>query len=559
VQAFLVDQDLDYPSLIGAKIIYTNYINYICSESSNKFYLFNNKNKFFEEEDFSETFFQEWFRDEKKKDNFSNEVSIVQILNRLTFFSLLNDIKNFNALKYWTNKFSKIKIITSSESIKRVSYYFDNIEVVKDYTLKTNNSNYIPSAPERKNYFFFKMGLKNQIVSLFERFLKFRFKKNKYLAFIDKRVNSNFLKIKNTLFLNDKKFLKGFYLHNHNHHLKFNKNISNYSNYKTSLYLFKKYFNENESNFLNRVFFNLVNQEFYRNKDLIIKAYNCIDKTLKFYKPKGLILNSANDWITSIFLQLSTKYKIKKFLLLDGYNFFNSNLNIPKNILNNEYYDYYFAYGKAFSKNLLKYGINSKKIIQIEIPKFNINTFKKKIIFDCCIVSYNPYIFSLNTTWDSKIITELEILHVLNKLQLKKICIKVKNSHDSLKKNSIVSVDKIYELYAKVYNEKLNLSISLQEGELKNSILKSKILIGGISTSVLESNLLNTPYYVYEPINNGIKDSFLDSLFLIEKKFIIRTNKDLFLKIKQNNYCKLNLNHENKGSRSSDLDLNLYI
>ena len=156
MQAFLVDQDLDYPSLIGAKIIYTNYINYICSESSNKFYLFNNKNKFFEEEDFSETFFQEWFRDEKKKDNFSNEVSIVQILKRLTFFSLLNDIKNFNALKYWTNKFSKIKIITSSESIKRVSYYFDNIEVVKDYTLKTNNSNYIPSAPERKNYFFLK-------------------------------------------------------------------------------------------------------------------------------------------------------------------------------------------------------------------------------------------------------------------------------------------------------------------------------------------------------------------------------------------------------------------
>ena len=156
MQAFLLDQDLDYPNLNGAKIIYTNYINYICSESTNKFYLFKNKNKFFEEEDFSETFFQEWFRDEKKKDNFSNGISIVQILNRLTFFSLLNDIKNFNALKYWTNKFSKIKIITSSESIKRVSYYFDNIEVVKDYRLNTNNSNYIPQHLKEKIIIFLK-------------------------------------------------------------------------------------------------------------------------------------------------------------------------------------------------------------------------------------------------------------------------------------------------------------------------------------------------------------------------------------------------------------------
>ena len=36
-----------------------------------------------------------------------------------------------------------------------------------------------------------------------------------------------------------------------------------------------------------------------------------------------------------------------------------------------------FAYGKAFSKNLLKFGINSK-LYKIEIPKFNINNVKKR-------------------------------------------------------------------------------------------------------------------------------------------------------------------------------------
>ena len=130
VEAFLVDQDLEYPNLDETNIIYTNYINFVCSEKSKKLYLFNNKNKFNDENDFSEVFFQNWYRDKESKEYFSNKISIVQILNRLTFFSLLNDIKNFNAIKFWANKFSKITIITESESLKRVCNYFDNVELV---------------------------------------------------------------------------------------------------------------------------------------------------------------------------------------------------------------------------------------------------------------------------------------------------------------------------------------------------------------------------------------------------------------------------------------------
>ena len=89
MEAFLVDQDLEYPNLDETNIIYTNYINFVCSKKSKKLYLFNNKNKFNDENDFSEVFFQNWYRDKESKEYFSNKISIVQILNRLTFFSLL--------------------------------------------------------------------------------------------------------------------------------------------------------------------------------------------------------------------------------------------------------------------------------------------------------------------------------------------------------------------------------------------------------------------------------------------------------------------------------------
>ena len=37
---------------------------------------------------------------------------------------------------------------------------------------------------------------------------------------------------------------------------------------------------------------------------------------------------------------------------------------------------------------------------------------------------YNPWLFNLNTTWDSQIFTELEVLKIFQKLGLKKILIK---------------------------------------------------------------------------------------------------------------------------------------
>ena len=58
------------------------------------------------------------------------------------------------------NKFSKITIITESESLKRVCNYFDNVELVTNFKCKIKNNEYIPSTPERKKYFFLKKALK---------------------------------------------------------------------------------------------------------------------------------------------------------------------------------------------------------------------------------------------------------------------------------------------------------------------------------------------------------------------------------------------------------------
>ena len=134
-------------------LIFTNFQNYTLSDYKNKNYLYQKKN--FSKNysiNFSEYFFNNWYRNDKGKDIFQERISFAKILNKYLFFSLLNDIKNYYALKEYSKKYDKIIIISSNESLIRVSKYFKNLIVKK---ISSDKVNFIPATPERKDYFFF--------------------------------------------------------------------------------------------------------------------------------------------------------------------------------------------------------------------------------------------------------------------------------------------------------------------------------------------------------------------------------------------------------------------
>ena len=121
----------------------------------------------------------------------------------------MNDIKNYIYLKYWLKKYKYIYLSKySCSSLLRVKPLFKNLFFIKNN--KFLDKTVIPSTPERKFYFFQK---KNFFKKLFYFFDKIKsYKNQKIFGFKDTKHNEAFRKNKNILILNNKNFLKGYYV-----------------------------------------------------------------------------------------------------------------------------------------------------------------------------------------------------------------------------------------------------------------------------------------------------------------------------------------------------------
>ena len=263
-----------------------------------------------------------------------------------------------------------------------------------------------------------------------------------------------------------------------------------------------------------------------------------LEDVTKTYKPRSIIVNGTVDWFNTILIFLSKKFQIKTYLLLEGFHLFKDRKDIPK--YNKKFLiDFYVSYGLAHKKIYLSHNINEKKILNID------NIFLKKKInknkqqkYDACILCYNPWLFNLNTTWDKQILTELEILRIFQKLGLKKILIKKKLSSKSKSQTEFRST-KLYQfLFEKIYNEKLNLSLYVNNDVMNEVVESTKIIVGGISTAIFEANKI-TDYYIYEPDRNGYNNEEFKTITSFNKKYINKTPSQLINSIRNEKFVKL--------------------
>lgn len=537
-------------------IIYTNFSNYILSESKNKFYLFDHDNKPSKNYDFISNFSNHWFRDVNKKDIFFDNYSIPQIINRNLNFSLLNDIKNFIALKYWIKKFDKIKIYTNNISLNRISKYFKEIEIIN---IQEKSKDHIPATPERSTYVFIKQSLLKNLFFKIEKIFNLKSKKNKILI-MPGVYGVDQLEQKDLLYLNKKNFINSFYLNfsKEYENISISEKILDENNYSHSLKIFKNFFNDKDADLLYKNFYNLAHEMYVKNKKKILFTINTIVKTLNFYNPKGIVLSSSTSFDSQIICQYCKIKKIKTFLLLDGYNFFYQNHEFANDENDNIYFDYFFSFGKSFKKVLLDNNkIKEQKIIQLNVPDFIDRKKTQKNIYDCCIVSYDVNVVSLNTTWDKKTIVEISILNVLQELGYKKVAIKLKTSTTTKAKSEVLSLIKIYKIFEKVYKKKLNIQIEFKRGEFSETLCNSGFVIGGFSTAFIETNQMNIPYYLYEPDVNGYNN--LEDLKIIDNKLVIRSELDLYNSLKNKIYPEINFKKENNLDENNKINLEKFI
>ena len=129
-----------------------------------------------------------------------------------------------------------------------------------------------------------------------------------------------------------------------------------------------------------------------------------------------------------------------------------------------------------------------------------------------------------SVVWDNQLFIESDILYVLSKLNTKNIAIKFKNGPKQFtvqQKRNLID-------YKKIIKKKYNLDIKninvefIHEKELNEVIYDTKLLIGQISTAIIESLHIRTPFIIYEPSISGTPKEIIETSKIYSKENVAK-------------------------------------
>jgi hypothetical protein len=253
---------------------------------------------------------------------------------------------------------------------------------------------------------------------------------------------------------------------------------------------------------------------YVESRETIVKCCAIWSDLIEFYKPRIVSLPADNFFDTIVLFQLCHKNSIQTKMYSDGYNC----LPIFPPLKSVDGTDWLattvVAYGLADQKRLAALGIPQNRIETIN-PPF-LNNFAKREhaqIFDFIICTLLPCVINPQTDYLSPPTSLKEILRCLIDMGYTNIAVKVKVPEET-------------EYVQEVMNE-LGINLKILYGKMRDHIFKTKAVVGGISTTLVEAEYVGIPYYVYEPVENGYLDEWFDKSFVVSRETIARNPDEL--------------------------------
>jgi hypothetical protein len=495
-----------------------------------------------------------WYRDYKHKDLFRiKKISFGKCITRNFVFETTNLIKLKVSIDKLLKKKKLIYLFNDNSNFVRLvkiliefsSKYKNNIIL-----LDKENKNFIGVNPLGKRGHI--TGFKNRFIIYFfmrfvQQFLSF-FIKKKILYFRDWSSNRYFEKSNKLLISNNKNPFKSFCLYRSI----FKKNFFNINSdkllkFKLDERNIKKIFVKNNIKYNQETFelLNFIQKKLFKdNLNFILDYINIYTETINFYKPKAIIIPSADPYHFSLLIEIAKQKKCKVILSVDGYqtvkDYAGLHYDSSKKKIN---LDYILCPGQSYQKLLYRHKIKKNRLIKIHPPIFdnykNLNQISSQPKYEAMIIGYIPNTRNINCLYDSYIDTELEILNIFSKLKYKNVAIKMKEGTSLMVAQQKKEESLYKDLYKKKFNKKLNIKLSFETGELYTKINSTKILVGAFSTAFVEALYNKKPFYVYEPKQNGLTTTELKSNEICNVKFILKNSIDLEKNIKTKTFFKV--------------------
>ena len=235
---------------------------------------------------------------------------------------------------------------------------------------------------------------------------------------------------------------------------------------------------------------------------------------LDHYQPHDVSLPSDNFFDTIVLYQMCNRRGINTSCYLDGYNL----LPISPPLKTSDGSDWLagtiYAYGTASAELYALQGYPRERIKMIDPPFLdNYKSIVLKDRYDFVVMTLLPCTLNVSTNYLSPRDSLREILNCLRELEITRIAVKLKVEAERHYVQSVL--------------DELNVKADILLGKFNKVLGKTNAVIGGISTAVAESAFVGIPYFVYEPLENGYSDEWVNSSVVISRDSIARNSEEL--------------------------------
>lgn len=491
-------------------------------------YFFYNKNIYYNFDYLKDNLCKNWY---KQKTNIKQSKKI-NLIGQAIFSRLHSDFTN------------KLKIFLHLESLFRIHpiiYYASNLppefkecakffKNIYEIKIKNKSSLIFNSLPSRSFYGLYpKVHILSKIARMIQKIFDYSYKP--VIAISDPYYDEMLALRNDCRILNKFNFFRSYYFnYKRINNFFFSKDLTQNSvlNLTKTFFKRKKIIKKNAiiSLFVKTVLSNYETGIKYFNF-----SYKIYYELLNYYKPLKVIVPNVITFHYLILNYLCKNNSIKTFVALDGLETVYNPLNIIFD-KNDFIYDKLICYGQSDYNLNKKHKINKNQLVLSRLPKINkIKNLNKKILYDFMVIAFQPRSYSLHSRWDMQLKHSIDVLLLLQLLKYKKICVKIKPEE---KKNEK------FNLFLKNILKKKNINCDILEGPIEQHLSSTKNIIGGISTTLWEAAYLNIPYYIYEPIELGLRNFQIKKSEEFNIRQVARSIKDLKKKIEKKNFYKAN-------------------
>jgi hypothetical protein len=490
-----------------------------------------------------------WYGNDGVSTGKSQEISISAMLNRRILVELSSALRYYFAFIKYTNKYDKILISNNiPDSLSLVSECF--VDSVEFFHSDNEFDRHITPSPlrglvsEPSIHIFF-----SKILRILQRpFL--RYLKGKVLIIND----WTYKKVKNANCLNINKFnpIRTFCLRSGLEYLNYAEQIFPHDIDRGSIsYNIEKIlvgFNIDSSIKCDLVnlFTKIVQKEYLEHREKFIKIYCAYREMFEYYEPSMIVSPGYSTAEYQVLCRIARLKQVPIMFVQDGFM-----LSLDKYLFmyNKNQVTDYFAIMGDYVGDLYRSIFDDIKTIKIYPPVVQTHRAKKdKGVGRSAIVLFPyGYIFSPYCRWDKKYKYVIDVVDVLSNLGYKDIKVKMKPGFEPFNRETE------NQLMRDLLDKNNHIDVKMIFGEFSDYLRDSSLVIGQMSTAIIEAVYQETPYYVYEPYSLGFTEKMIrESILGIST--ISRDTYELKKKILDENDVRLDKGKIFNGIKLNDLD-----